>query len=70
MHTHIKDVIDGESAIYQSIKKNKDSFVTILHIFNQSDEKYIEGIERAYLDEIIPWKINQNMSPYILNMKR
>lgn len=70
MHTHIKDVVDGESVIYQSIRENKDTFVTILHIFDHSDENYIKGIERTYLDEIIPWKINQNMSPYILNMKR
>lgn len=74
MHTHIKDTAEIGRPFYESLRNNKIGYVTILHVFDKSNENKpinIREIEKRYLSELIPIRNNYNiLENHIFNITR
>lgn len=67
MYSHIKDVSNTDRALYESIKRNKVCYVSILHVLD-SDSGLGRGIEKEYLKSLVAWKNNNHsFTSYIFN---
>lgn len=69
MHTHIKDVPVTDRDLYDSIKRNKVCYVSILHVIDDNTGLG-RGIEHEYLKSLLSWKNNNHsFTSYIFNCK-